>query len=99
MKSILSAAAVAALLATAPLAAFAQSSSDGLTRAQVRADLVQVEQAGYRPEMNDIHYPADIQAAEQRAHGSQTQTAAVAAPSAYKPLADETGPGSVYFGH
>jgi hypothetical protein len=63
MKSFIEAAVIAALIA-APLAAFAQSSQP-LTRAEVRADLVQVEKAGYNP--NDwIHYPDNIQAAEAR---------------------------------
>jgi hypothetical protein len=63
MKSLIEAAVIAALI-TAPLAAFAQSSQP-LTRAYVRADLVQVEKAGYNP--NDwIHYPDNIQAAEAR---------------------------------
>ncbi|MEW6346231.1 MAG: DUF4148 domain-containing protein [Paraburkholderia sp.] len=36
-----------------------------LTRAEVRADLVSVEHAGYVPSRgNDINYPGDIQAAE-----------------------------------
>lgn len=64
MKSLIEAVVIAALI-TAPLAAFAQSSQQPLTRAQVRADLVQVEKAGYNP--NDwMHYPENIQAAEAR---------------------------------
>jgi hypothetical protein len=63
MKSFFEVVAIAALI-TAPLAAFAQSEQP-LTRAQVRADLVQVEKAGYNP--NDwMHYPENIQAAEAR---------------------------------
>lgn len=45
---------------------FAQSTSAPLTRAQVRADLIRLEQAGYHPSPNDVYYPADIQAAEAR---------------------------------
>jgi Domain of unknown function (DUF4148) len=46
-------------------ATFAQSTSAPLTRAQVRADLIRLEQAGYNPAtVNDVNYPADIQAAE-----------------------------------
>jgi len=48
-----------------PTLAFAQD-TQGLTRAEVRAQLIQAEQAGYKPSTNDIHYPADIQAAEAR---------------------------------
>ncbi|MDN7183869.1 DUF4148 domain-containing protein [Caballeronia sp. SEWSISQ10-4 2] len=44
---------------------FAQSASAPLTRAQVRADLIRLEQAGYNPSVNDdATYPTDIQAAE-----------------------------------
>jgi hypothetical protein len=46
---------------------FAQPATAPLTRAQVRADLIRTEQAGYRPAANnDPYYPADIQAAEAR---------------------------------
>ena len=63
MKSFIEAAVIVALI-SAPLAAIAQSSQP-LTRAEVRADLVQVEKAGYNP--NDwYHYPENIQAAEAR---------------------------------
>jgi Ni/Co efflux regulator RcnB len=47
MKSLIEAAVIAALIA-APLAAFAQSSQP-LTRAEVRAQLVDLEKAGYNP--------------------------------------------------
>jgi hypothetical protein len=63
MKSLFEAAAIVALI-TVPLAAFAQSEQP-VTRAQVRADLVQVEKAGYNP-MDWMHYPENIQAAEAR---------------------------------
>ena len=46
---------------------FAQSASAPLTRAQVRADLIRLEQAGYNPSaINDSNYPAYIHAAEAR---------------------------------
>lgn len=52
---------------TFPLVGFAQQSSAPLTRAEVRADLRHVEQAGYNPARRDeATYPADIQAAEAR---------------------------------
>jgi len=74
MKKLAYAVAALSLLA-APLAAFAQSANEPLTRAQVRAQLVEVEQAGYNPgATNDYNYPADIQAAEARiAARKQTQ--------------------------
>jgi len=47
-----------------PALTFAQTISGQLTRAQVRADIVRVEQAGYRPGSGDNDYPVEIQAAE-----------------------------------
>ena len=65
MKSVVIAlAAVSAL--SLPLAAFPQTDSS-LTRAQVRAELQQFEQAGYNPAKgDDAAYPGDIQAAAAR---------------------------------
>lgn len=49
-----------------PALSFAQSST-GLTRAQVVAELVRLEQAGYDPSTGEeSNYPASIQAAEAR---------------------------------
>ena len=49
-----------------PALSFAQSSA-GLTRAQVVAELVRLEQAGYDPSAGeDDSYPANLQAAEAR---------------------------------
>lgn len=65
MKSLIKAVAIAAVLAV-PAVSFAQSNQP-LTRAEVRAQLIQIEQAGYRPANGrDPYYPADIQAAEAR---------------------------------
>ena len=48
-----------------PTLCFAQASSASLTRAQVRADLIRVEQAGYNPSVgDDVNYRTDIQAAQ-----------------------------------
>jgi type II secretory pathway pseudopilin PulG len=65
MKAIIKTA-VVALALTAASASFAQSqpANASITRAQVRAELVQLEQAGYRPVANDVHYPTNIQNAE-----------------------------------
>lgn len=69
--------AVAALWA--PALSFAQSNAP-LTRAEVRADLVHVEQAGYTPGAgNDNNYPADIQAAEARIAAQNDQQLAMQA--------------------
>ena len=86
-----------------------------MTRAQVRAELVQLEKAGWRPAMgmgNNPDYPAGIQAAEARV---QAQNGAVAqAPVADTGYGASTngssqsgaatavqpkGPQSIYFGH
>ena len=56
--------AIAAAIAF-PVAGYAQESSSTVTRAQVRAELIQLESVGYQPgRANDPHYPTDIQAAE-----------------------------------
>lgn len=90
MKSLIKAVAIAAVLA-APVASFAQSSQQPVTRAQVRSELIQVEQAGYNPATSsDPTYPADIQAAEQRV---QAQNQAVA--QTQEPVADTSGYGGM----
>ena len=63
MKSLIKAVWLIAVIA-APVASFAQSNQP-VTRAQVNADLIQVESAGYNPR-DWIHYPENIQAAEAR---------------------------------
>ena len=68
MKSLIQAVAIAAILA-APVAAFAQAAGTNqqpLTRAEVKNQLIQLEQAGYNPASDRTQYPANIQAAEQR---------------------------------
>ncbi|QBQ96185.1 DUF4148 domain-containing protein [Paraburkholderia pallida] len=70
MKSLIQAVAVAAALIV-PVASFAQSNGP-VTRAQVRAELVQLEQAGYRPGDGDnATYPKQIQAAEVKVAAQQ----------------------------
>ncbi|GGD61642.1 DUF4148 domain-containing protein [Caballeronia grimmiae] len=72
MKKILVSLAVAVSALAAPALSFAQSNGP-LTRAEVRADLVRVEQAGYNPAVaSDPHYPDDIQAAEAKIAAEQT---------------------------
>ncbi|SIT46791.1 conserved exported hypothetical protein [Paraburkholderia ribeironis] len=74
MKSLAKAVALVVVLA-APVASFAQSEQP-LTRAEVKDQLKQLEQAGYNPAMSaDSNYPADIQAAEARvaAHNAMAQ--------------------------
>jgi hypothetical protein len=73
MKKIFVCLAVAAGALAAPALSFAQSNAP-LTRAEVRADLIRVEQAGYQPgRANDIDYPADIQAAEAKIAAQDSQ--------------------------
>lgn len=65
MKSLVEAVALVVVLA-APAASFAQSDQP-VTRAEIKAQLKQLEQAGYNPAVaTDSTYPADIQAAEAR---------------------------------
>jgi Domain of unknown function (DUF4148) len=95
MKSLIKAVVLATVLA-APVVSFAQS-SQGVTRAQVRAELIQLEKAGYNPATaNDTTYPEDLQAAERRI---QAQQQAVAQTPAVKqaPTAD-TGYGAATSG-
>ncbi|PNO75397.1 DUF4148 domain-containing protein [Burkholderia cenocepacia] len=61
---------------SAPIVAFAQTTDHAVTRAEVRADLVRVEKAGYRPIGSDPYYPEDIQAAEAKVVAQQAQLAA-----------------------
>lgn len=106
MKSFVQAALVAVALA-APLASFAQSNQP-VTRAQVRAELVQLEQAGYNPARSaDTTYPGDILAAEARVaaqnsaitavggtHAGSSESGAPATPR----HSDFDGMKSIYFG-
>jgi hypothetical protein len=67
---------IAASTLAAPALAFAQSNGP-VTRAQVRADLVAVEKAGYNPALaSDPYYPSDIQAAEAKIAAQQDGAAA-----------------------
>ncbi|HHL4078356.1 DUF4148 domain-containing protein [Burkholderia sola] len=59
-----------AILAVAPALSFADT-GHGLTRAEVRADLVRLEKAGYNPAGSEAHYPDDIAAAENAAAAAE----------------------------
>ena len=77
MKRFLCAVSAITLLIVSTLtSASAQTST--ITRAQVRADLIQLERAGYRPASKGLHYPADIQAAEAKIHGGNASNASSA---------------------
>jgi hypothetical protein len=86
MKPLINAIAVA-LVFSGPVASFGQSNQPA-TRAEVRAQLVQLEKAGYHPETFNPTYPADILAAEARVAaqnpGAQADTPGVqASPARY----------------
>jgi len=70
---------LAAAVLFVPVIASAQQTNVGLTRAQVRAELVQLESAGYNPHRETVSYPADIEAAEARLRISNSVTQDVAA--------------------
>ena len=73
MKSLLYTAIAASILAI-PVVSFAQQSNAPVTRAQVRAELIQIEQAGYKPGRRNPNYPEDVQAAQARVAAAQAQT-------------------------
>ncbi|CAM2197382.1 DUF4148 domain-containing protein [Paraburkholderia sp. A1RI_3L] len=64
MKSLVKSVVIALAIA-APVASFAQSNAP-VTRAQVRAELVQLEKAGYNPSGDRTNYPSELQAAQAR---------------------------------
>jgi Domain of unknown function (DUF4148) len=108
-KSLIPAVVIVSALA-APTFAFAQSTDNNgpLTRAEVKAQLVQLEKAGYNPAGDQIDYPANIQAAQARvdaengraatSYGPSTSgTSAAGVRSSAAPA--QNAPGSVFFGH
>lgn len=77
MKSLIQAVAFSIAIVV-PVASFAQSNTS-LTRAQVRAELVQLEKAGYDPaRSDDAHYPDDILAAEAKVAAQNSAVGGVA---------------------
>ncbi|HEV7833929.1 MAG TPA: DUF4148 domain-containing protein [Caballeronia sp.] len=68
MKNLICALLAAVLIV--PAISFAQTTNAPITRAEVRAELVQLEQAGYQPAARQNHYPDEIQAAEARLHAA-----------------------------
>lgn len=72
---------------SAPILAFAQTADHTVTRADVRADLIRVEKAGYRPVGSDPYYPDDIQAAEAKVAAQPSQSVAARPSVAAKPAA------------
>lgn len=91
MKSLVYAVVAASAFAV-PLASFAQSSNNGpVTRAQVRQELIQLEQAGYNPAMHSPYYPDDLQAAQRRVDEQQGSTMAAGETSGYGGVAAGSG--------
>jgi len=92
---------IAAALSVPAVSSFAQSQQ--LTRAQVKAELVQVERAGYNPNMDRTTYPAQIQAAEAKVAAENGQTsyggAADTASASGGPAHTGNSVAPVYFGH
>lgn len=92
-----------------PALTFAQTPSGQLTRAQVRADLIRIEQAGYRPGGGDNDYPVEIQAAEAKIAGQDDARRAAdadavggvaqASSSQTGMAANAISPRSLYAGH
>ncbi|WP_321863372.1 DUF4148 domain-containing protein [Burkholderia cenocepacia] len=102
MKSFITAV-VAATALSASCAAFAQSNPEGqLTRAQVRAELVQLEQAGYKPEVSDQYYPRALQTAQARVTNADEAgygpQAAAGARAGRVIAVRQEGRDSIYFG-
>jgi hypothetical protein len=101
MKNLIAAALAATVLA-APALSFAQAEQQPVTRAQVRAELVQLEKAGYRPGLSSPYYPADLQAAQARVaeQNGSAEATAYGAPSNGSTQAGNRAPNikPVYFG-
>jgi hypothetical protein len=69
VKSLIVAVAVAA-----PALSFAQSVQP-ITRAEVRQELIELQQAGYNPSADETQYPRNIQQAEARVSAQQSAAA------------------------
>jgi uncharacterized membrane protein len=70
MKNATLSAVILAAALSVPVLASAQSTAP-VTRAEVKAQLIQLEKVGYEPAQNDLNYPSNLQAA-QRAVNNQT---------------------------
>ncbi|VXB18309.1 Purine nucleoside phosphorylase [Burkholderia sp. 8Y] len=105
IKAFVPALVIASALA-APTFAFAQSNAP-VTRAQVRAELVQLEKAGYNPSQDRVDYPQNLQAAQARVNADQGTVAATSygpatagtAQSGARSAVSMSDRSSVYFGH
>jgi hypothetical protein len=89
---------VAAALAIPAVSSFAQSNQP-LTRAEVKAQLVQLEKAGYNPGQDRTTYPADIQAAQAKVDGQGYGGVANGTSASGAPALTGANAQPVYFGH
>ncbi|WP_309297529.1 DUF4148 domain-containing protein [Caballeronia novacaledonica] len=71
---------VVALACSASISALAQSDAR-LTRAQVRAQLVELQRAGWDPRWDNWTYPAGLQRAQARVDARRDAVAGVSQPS------------------
>lgn len=101
-KSFIPALVIASAIA-APVLAQAQEA--GLTRAQVKAELAQMQQGGYSPSSDHATYPVETQAAEQRAVSSGvvetaygTSTSGTSATGSRMIVGQSNAARSTYFG-
>lgn len=93
---------IVAVVVAVPAITFAQSSQP-LTRAQVRAELAQLEKAGYKPEGDSTTYPRNIQAAEatvnaqnhdaESTYGASTSGSSAAGAPVVSPTSQDSVPG------
>ncbi|WP_321788815.1 DUF4148 domain-containing protein [Paraburkholderia sp. J94] len=74
---------VVAALVAVPALSFAQSNVQNapITRAEVKAELVQLQQAGYNPASDNTQYPANLQAALARVSAANGETAVASSAS------------------
>lgn len=66
---------IVAALVSVPVVSFAQAQQP-LTRAEVRAELVQLEKAGYNAAGDQAHYPSNLEAAQARINAADGSAAA-----------------------
>ncbi|WP_123386187.1 DUF4148 domain-containing protein [Paraburkholderia sp.] len=94
---------VAAVVAL-PALSFAQSSNQPLTRAEVRAQLVELQKVGYNPATDQTQYPQNIEAAQARLNAQNGVAASsygssatgTSASGSHAVTADVIGLGSLY---
>lgn len=74
---------ILAAVLSLPTLSFASTTDQGVTRAQIRAELSQLEQAGFQPAAANINYPYEIRHAERviRESGAPTGSARTSAVS------------------